>query len=241
VCEPPQASPEPVRSARIFPLVIRAERRLEMIRIEIDDADPLAKQLMALSASVQERQEKAERESEARVVDMGEDGRIEDLETAPRVVRPPQDRFEEVFRTVMAVGTGEMLSSGRYPNTVFNINKVPRREHQKGERLQLPIHAMYIGAEVIAMTATPEDGPNWSVQRICFANLNLIGGGFVPLSALTYLTQKDLLSVFAGRRTIVDVLVDIELLCKKDGATFDGFNLFMNLEEQPLQIQTRIR
>jgi len=35
--------------------------------------------------------------------------------------------------------------------------------------------------------------------------------------------------------------VSFSLICKKDGATFDGFNLFVNSEEVPLQIQTRIR
>ena len=213
-----------------------------MIRIEIDDADPIAKQLMVLSASVQDRQETADRENEARVVDMGEDVPPVAPVASPRVVRPPQARFEEVFRMVVATGAGEMLSSGRYPNTVMNVNEMTTRAYKKGEQLRAQAQ-MCVGAEVHAMTATPEDGPNWVVQDLCFATLNLISpqGGPVPLSALTYITQKDLLSVFAGKRTIYDVQIMFRLICKKDGATFDGFNLFLNEEEQPLRIQTRIR
>jgi hypothetical protein len=221
----------------------RVQEGFPVIRIEIDDADPIAKQLMVLSASVQNRQEAAERENEARVVDMGEDGPPGSPEMSPRVARPPQARFEDVFRMVVATGAGELLSDGRFPNSVMNINELNPGPHRKGDIIRTQQISLPIGVELHTITATPQDGPNWNVQEIHFATLNLISpyGGPVPLSALTYLTQKDLLSVFAGKRTVVDVYVMMTLICKKDGATFDGFNLFLNEEEQPLRIQTRIR
>lgn len=217
-----------------------------MIRIEIDDAEPLGKQLRTLAADMQEKQEAAQRESEARVVDMGEDGTPgapDAPEATRRVVEPPRVRFEDVFRQVVATGAGELLSGGRYPNTVMNVNASTPQTYRKGDVLQTQWLSLPTGAELHTMTATSEDGPNWNVKAINFANLNLIGpfGGPVPLSAITYITQKDLLSVFAGKRTIVDVIVTMTLVCKKDGATFDGFNLFLNTEEQPFMIQNRIR
>jgi hypothetical protein len=205
-----------------------------MIKIEMEDSEPVVAQLRTLTEVMQRRQaEDAANRPEGRVVDMSDDG---SFGPAPTI------RFDDVFREVVATGAAGMLADGRYPNSVMNLSDpswatpVPKGTcHWK--QFMLPA-----GVEILTMTASPSDVLNWSVRKLSFASLNLISdyGEPVPLSVLAYLTRKDLLSPFAGRRTVCDLMIMIDVICKTDGAAFEGFNLFVHQEEQVCRIQNRL-
>ena len=199
----------------------------------MEDSEPVVAQLRTLTEVMQRKQAEDEvNRLEGRVVDMSDDGGL--APAAPV-------RFEDVFREVVATGAAGMLAEGRYPNAVMNLSHaswatpVPRGTHHQAQ-FMLPI-----GVEILTMTASDLDGPNWAVAQLSFASLNLISsyGQPVPLSTLLYLTRKDLLSPFDGRRTICDLNIRIDVVCKRDGSTFDGFNLFAHQEEQFCMILER--
>jgi len=151
----------------------------------------------------------------------------------------PSYSFEDMIESVLHAGI-ESLYLGRGPNSVVALNPYDRdRQYKKGDVLQLPTCNLYIGAEIMLMEASKKDAPNWDVQQITFGNLYVVND-IVPLSSVRYLTRWDLLGPFLHMKTKVDVPVNVRLICKTDGSTFDGYRIYAFLEEQNLYVQSRI-
>ena len=165
------------------------------------------------------------------------------------LLRPEVPTEEDVLRAAVVRGTEDIVFTGRYPNTVFGLgveyDTSSGRQHKCYKKGDIVTATAYIpiGAEVLALVASERDGSNWDVGNLCFGTMNLIspcGGGRVPLSDLTYLTSKDLLSAFDGQQTRVDVTVMVQLVCRTDGAAFDGYRLYLRQEEVFSSIQSRL-
>ena len=154
---------------------------------------------------------------------------------------PPEVDLEGVCRQALADGAALTLASARAPNSIRGLGCGVTREYKEGERFDA-VSCVEIGSEILSMVCSPADGPHWDVESITFGSLNVLGdvAGPVPLSELTHLTTKDLLSPFEGRRTKVDVRVYISLVCKTDGATFSGYRVYAYNEVHQDRIATRV-
>jgi hypothetical protein len=213
----------------------------DTIRVEFNDDSHAARDLRALW-ELQESRRRAHAELYASLEEGERDGMPE----------PVEETFEQMFERALQLGTSSLLYGSRAPNTVMclrdrrwveDAREGARRTYKRGSVLNLPTVSLPIGAEVIALETSREDDPNWDVATLTFGSMNIVspyGEDAVPLSTFRRVTQHDLLSVFCGRRTKVDVQVSANLVCKADGATFDGFRLFLHLEEQHYAIATRI-
>lgn len=201
------------------------------LTIDLDDNDPLCEQLNLLCKRTQD----AERAAQKRYAEI--------RGTSYAIEEPKVSTSEEVCRRALAAGVSHTLSDGRAPNTVLAVRRfdLDTQVFKAGQMYEVTID-LPIGAEILKMTALPSDGPNWDVTNLTFGTMNIVNplGSAVPLSDLLYLTTDDLLNPFEGAWTKVCTNVVVALRCKKDGATFGGYKLFMRMEEQNCAIQTRI-
>jgi hypothetical protein len=210
------------------------------LRIEIDDDTDIAARLRALYDAQQ---------SVARAYRTQYDALPEDKRKD--IPLPLEESIEQMFERALHMGAASMLYGARPPNSVLCIGPRLNRdamngrltplEYKKGDVVTMSGN-LPVGAEVIALETSRADGPNWLVRNLCFGAMPLAGqyGECVPLSTLRYITRNDLLSVFDHRRTKVDVLVSATIICKKDGATFDGFRLHLFQEEMCCAIHARL-
>ncbi len=207
-----------------------------MKRVEIEVPDRTYAQVQAHVRVLQE----AQREAQARWDALPPDRR-------ENVLRPEVCDEVDVLRVAVVNGVDEVVFDGRYPNSVLSLGvetdtKVRRKRYGKGEVLNVEVH-LPIGVQVLAMTASESDGPNWDVYNLCFGTMNVVnpqGRGPTPLSELTYLTNKDLLGAFYRKRTKVDVCVVANLVCRTEDATFDGYRIHLWQEEQNCALATRL-
>jgi hypothetical protein len=139
---------------------------------------------------------------------------------AKSLVEPRVPTDTEVLAQCLEVGTRAMQGY-RAPNVILGINepdlrqKRARQSFGEGVVLTLETIVLWSGAEILALDASPEEGPDWDVVSLRFASLDVIHafGGPVPLSSLTHLTCDDLLSVFKHKKTKVDIPVNIQVMC----------------------------
>jgi len=152
---------------------------------------------------------------------------------------------DEIFRFVLAAGlSSDLFANGRCANSNLYLNAPAndRRAYRRWETLTISTN-LPIGVEILAMIATPSDGPNWVVNSIHFGTysvLNPCGEIGVPLSQMLCITTHDLLGVFAGKKTSVDVRLSMSLTCQTDDATFGGYSMLCYQEEVECQISTRL-
>jgi hypothetical protein len=204
-----------------------------MIRIEIDENSQTGVQLLALCGRTQASQ----RAALARFNEVPKN--VTEFEG---MGKPIVETDEEILLRTLTVAAREKLAENRFPSSVVTTRE-PKRLFKKGERTMLEV-SVPIGAEILALEASASDGRNWIVHSLCFGTMPLISPhstGAVPLSNVLYITNKDLLHVFDGCRTTVDVRFSAQLECLADEATFDGFKLYINHVEHVFQIGTRLQ
>jgi hypothetical protein len=233
----------------IFAELNDKEEETNMIRIEIDDNEGTAHALRAAadkSVTVQRAYKIKYDEMAERVNELVAAGKCSDGERAEfaALPKPLVEDVGDYFERALIEGARSVLY-GSSPNCVMCMNgRDPMYEYKRGEGLRLVV-SLPIGAEVCAIQTSVEDGNKWIVQNFCFGAMNFLnaaccGGECVPLSTFQHVTRADLLSVFDGMKTKVDVLVNVNLICKRDGATFDGIRLLLHCEEMYCAIQMRI-
>ena len=201
--------------------------------IDVDDHDPLCAPIQALTKRTQD----AQRAAQARFESLPE-------HLTDKHDRPVVSTAEDVLKHALRSGATATALDRPY-NTVLAVRaKEYGKQYKKGERVKIGAASLPIGLEILAMVASPKDGAHWDVLNLTFGLMNVVNPqgmlGGVPLSDLLYTTPKDLLSMFAGTQTKVDVQVAGDFICKTDGATLDGIRIFGWQEEQIHAIQLRI-
>lgn len=206
------------------------------MRIEIEDSDTIVAQLARLSKNMQNAHIAAKLKRDM----------------VPEAVRCANDLLDlsvadgpEICRLVLAAGVASsMFTNGRCPNSVLCLNKrlQDRGPSKLGEIVSVTTD-LPIGTEVLAMLADPLDGPKWDVIGLYFGTytpLHPCGQVGVSLSQLLCLTTHDVLSSFAGKKTKADVRLSVSVRCKEDGATFNGYSVFVYNEETDCSIVHRL-
>jgi ribosomal protein S27E len=213
---------------------------MSKIRIEIDDDTDIAAQLRAAGDKALTEQRAYKERYDALSV-----------EERKGMPRPLLDSVEDVYERAFHLGASAIGHGDRAPNAIVVLNEKLDPEHPGHQRIYKKgqivtvFTTLPIGAEVIVLETSKEDGPNWFVQNLTFGAMNLMcawygHGECAPLSTFRRVTCNDLLSVFARTKTKVDVQVCATLICKKDGTTFDGIRILIALEEMHCAIDARL-
>lgn len=197
-----------------------------VLRVEIDDESELAAQVRA----VWDAEQAAARRYREWWSALPESER----EAQPE---PAEETFESCFERVFALGAGALLQ--RPPNCVLRLGPARTLTDApicRGAILVMETVVLPVGSEVIVIETSRDDGPNWDVEFFYFGAMNLVSPhgspGGVSLSTFRRVTRKDLLSAFDGVRTKVDLQVSATLRCKRDGAVFNGFRIYLHHDQQ---------
>jgi hypothetical protein len=150
---------------------------------------------------------------------------------------------DEIIAQVLATGATETLHEGIYPNSYLVLGE-QLQPRKAGDVLRLEAH-LPLGTRLLAMTTSAKDGPHWNVAVLGFGSLltidnNSTPGTTLPLTDLLYVSSRGLLSPFHKKKTAFDVQVHAKLVCKTDGATFDGLRLHIKKEDQICAIAERL-
>ena len=150
----------------------------------------------------------------------------------------PDTTDADVLELVLATGVGTMLCHPHYPNNVLALLPVGAEGPFSAGEVVTVSGCLPLGSRIVAMVASPADGPHWEVNDISFGRSSPNTGALrlleavTPLSELLYLTTLGLLSPFKDAELYLDVRVSVTLRCKTAGATFSGYRLYLRRPEQ---------
>jgi len=160
-----------------------------MIRIEIDEDDPLHFQLRAACAQV-------EREVPGQHVTM-------------------DDMLERAMWEGLASISGDLTTTlDHFPNSVFTLHALRQSgDFLEGQEITLGIYSLPVGCEIFRTKVSMQDAPNWDALSITFGTLQVLQDP-TPLSVVRCLTYENGLGVFRGVKSKVDIQVCVRLRCK---------------------------